>query len=75
MIERNGFVSKYVMYPQAILSVEAHLILEQFLSEEQTINIDSSLIYRSGARRPPVSKRERQNLEPRQTLIRHNASR
>jgi hypothetical protein len=47
------------------LAAEAHLAEGQFLLEEQTLNIEKSLIYRTGTRRPTVSKTEGQNLDPR----------
>jgi hypothetical protein len=49
---------------QTTLAAEAHLA-GQFLLEEQTLNIEKSLIYRTGTRRPTVSKTEGQNLDPR----------
>jgi hypothetical protein len=53
------------MLPQTTLAAEAHLAERQFLLEEQTLNIDKSLIYREGTRRLTVSKTEGQNLLPR----------
>jgi hypothetical protein len=50
---------------QTTLAAEAHLAEGQFLLEEQTLNIEKSLIYRRGTRRPAVSKTEGQNLYPR----------
>jgi hypothetical protein len=52
---------------QTTLAAEAHLAEGQFLLEEQTLNIEKSLIrvYRTGTRRPTVSKTEGQNLDPR----------
>jgi hypothetical protein len=47
------------------LADEAHLAEGQFLIEEQTLNKEKYLIYRAGARKPTVSKREGQNLEQR----------
>jgi hypothetical protein len=51
------------MFLQTALPAEAHLAEGQFLLEEQTR--ENSLMYRAGTERPTVSKRERQNLEPR----------
>jgi hypothetical protein len=50
---------------QTTLAAEAHLAEGQFLLKEQTLNIEKSLIYRTGTRRPTVSKTEGQNLDPR----------
>jgi hypothetical protein len=47
---------------QTTLDAEAYLPEGQFLLEEQTLNIEKSLIYRTGTRRPTVSKTEGQNL-------------
>jgi hypothetical protein len=49
---------------QTTLAAEAHLAEGQFLLE-QTLNIEKSLMYRTGTRRPTVSKTEGQNLDPR----------
>jgi hypothetical protein len=53
------------MSPQTTLAAEAHLAEGKFLLEEQTLNIEKSLIYRTGTRRTTVSKTEGQNLDPR----------
>jgi hypothetical protein len=66
MIKRNSFGSKYIKIMQTTFAAEAHLAEGQFLLEEQALNIQKSLIYRAGTLRPAVSKREGQNLEPRQ---------
>jgi hypothetical protein len=50
---------------QTTLAAEAHLAEGQFLLEEQTLNIEKSLIYRTGTRKPTVSKTDGQNLDPR----------
>jgi hypothetical protein len=50
---------------QTTLAAEAHLAEGQFLLEEQTLNTEKSLIYRTGTRRPTVSKTEGKNLDPR----------
>jgi hypothetical protein len=49
---------------QTTSAAEAHLA-GQFLLVEQTLNIEKSLIYRTGTRRPTVSKTDGQNLDPR----------
>jgi hypothetical protein len=49
---------------QTTLAADAHLAEGQFLLEEQTLNKAKSLIYRTGTRRPTISKTEGQNLEP-----------
>jgi hypothetical protein len=50
---------------QTSLAAEAHLAEAQFLLEKQSLNIEKSLIYQTGIRRPTVSKTEGQNLDPR----------
>jgi hypothetical protein len=50
---------------QTTLAAEAHLAERQFLLDEQTLNREKSLIYRTGTRRPTVPKTEGQNLDPR----------
>jgi hypothetical protein len=50
---------------QTTPAAEAHLRGQQILLEEQTLDIEKSLIYRVGTRRPTVSKIEGQNLEAR----------
>jgi hypothetical protein len=59
MFKRRNFCSKYITL-QTTLAAEAHLAEGQFLLEEQTLNIEKSLIYRAGTRRPTVSKTEGQ---------------
>jgi hypothetical protein len=54
MFQRQCFCSKYV----STLAAEAHLAEGQFLLEEQTLNIEKSLIYQTGTRRPKVAKTE-----------------
>jgi hypothetical protein len=39
---------------QTTLAIEAHPAEGQFLHEEQTLNIENSLIYRAGTRTPTV---------------------
>jgi hypothetical protein len=60
----SGFVPNMSTSLQTTLAAEAHLA-GQFLLEEQTPNVEKSLIYRTGTRRPTVSKTEGQNLDPR----------
>jgi hypothetical protein len=59
------FVPNMSMSLQTTLAAEAHLAEGQFLLKEQTLNKEKSLIYRTGIRRPTVSKTEGQNLDPR----------
>jgi hypothetical protein len=60
------YVSESVFVPnkstslKRTLAADAHLAEGQFLLEEQTLNIEKSLIYRTGTRRPTVSKTEGQ---------------
>jgi uncharacterized membrane protein YcgQ (UPF0703/DUF1980 family) len=49
---------------QTKLAADAHLAEGQFLLEQQTLNKAKSLIYRTGTRRPIISKTEGQNLKP-----------
>jgi hypothetical protein len=42
---------------QTTLAADAHLAEEQFLSEGLKLNIEKSLRYRVGTRRPTASKR------------------
>jgi hypothetical protein len=65
MIKRNSFVSKYINFLTNSITAEAHLAERQFLLEEQTLNIENSVVYRARSRRPTVSRQEGQNLEPR----------
>jgi hypothetical protein len=53
MIKRNSFGPKYVSVHPDNIAAEANVAGEQFLLEEQTLNVESSLIYRI----PVVSKR------------------
>jgi hypothetical protein len=48
-----------------ILEVEACLTNGEFLLEEQILNKAMSLMHREGTRKPTVSEREGQSLEPR----------
>jgi hypothetical protein len=57
MIKRSSFGSKYTMSQQTTLAAEAHLAEGQFLLEEETLNIENSLIHESRNQRPLVSKR------------------
>jgi hypothetical protein len=50
---------------QTTFAAEAQLAEGQFLVREQTLNIGKSRIYRTGTRRPTISKAEGQNIEPR----------
>jgi hypothetical protein len=50
---------------QTTLAAAAHLAEGQYLLEEQILNIEKSLIYRTGTRRTTVSKTGGQNLDPR----------
>jgi hypothetical protein len=50
---------------QTTLAADAHLADGQFLLTEQTLNIGKCRIYRTGTRRPTISKAEVQSIEPR----------
>jgi hypothetical protein len=65
MFQRQFFVPNMSTSLQTTLAAEAHLAEGQFLLEEQTLNIEKPLIYRTGTRRPTVSKTEGQHLDPR----------
>jgi hypothetical protein len=52
---------------QTTLTADAYLAEGQVLIEGPKLNIGKSLRYRVGTRRPTASKREGQNLKPRQT--------
>jgi hypothetical protein len=56
-----------------MLTPETHQADEQFLLEEQLLNIEMSVIYQVETRRPTISNREGQNLEPRQTRMGNSA--
>lgn len=51
---------------QTKLEAEAHKAEEQLLIEALTLNKQKPLIYRGRTRRPKVSKKEIQNLDPSQ---------
>jgi hypothetical protein len=55
------------------LAAEAHLAEGQLLLEEQTLNIEISLIYPVVTRRVPVSERDGMNLLQVQTRITNSA--
>jgi hypothetical protein len=64
MFQRQCFCSNRMSTSlQTTLAADAHLVEGQFLLEKQTLNIEMSLIYRKGTRRP-TSKTEGQNLDP-----------
>jgi hypothetical protein len=52
---------------QTTLANEVHLAEGLFLPEQPTMNSEICLIYRGGGRRPTISERTGQNLEPRET--------
>jgi hypothetical protein len=57
MIKKTVLVLNASTSLQTTLTAETHLRVAegQFLLEEQTLNIEKSLIYRAGTRRPTVS--------------------
>jgi hypothetical protein len=67
MIKRKSFSCKYTMSTslQTTVAAEAHLAEGQNFLEEQILNREKFVIYQAGPRRPTISKREGNSLEPR----------
>jgi hypothetical protein len=52
LIKTTVFGSKYVNAPATMLSTEAHILEEQFVLEDWTINKEMCLIYGARTQRP-----------------------
>jgi hypothetical protein len=61
----RGFCPKTSTSQHTTLAAEAHLVEEQFLLAEETLNMGKALICRTGTRRPTISEEEAQWTKPR----------